>query len=80
MPDIVSEVSKNTIGQYFHMAMTFKLDEWTCSFCDEWAPVTTCSLFHDAFGWLFIPVRIRSLVSSINFWHVTNKPVQKCVC
>jgi len=27
MLDIVNEVSKNTIGQYFHMAMTFKLEE-----------------------------------------------------
>jgi len=56
MLDIVNEVSKNTIGQYFHMAMTFKLEEWTCSFHDGRAPVTTFSLFHDAFGVLFIPV------------------------
>jgi len=27
MPDIVNEVSKNTIGQDFHMAMAFKLEE-----------------------------------------------------
>jgi len=58
MPDIVNEVSKNTIGQYFSMAVAFKLEEWTCSFHDEWAPVTTCSLFRDALGWLFIPVHI----------------------
>jgi hypothetical protein len=27
MPDILNEVIKNTIGQYFHMAMAFKLEE-----------------------------------------------------
>ena len=64
--DIVNEVSKNTIGQYLHMAMAFKLEEWTSS------------LFHYAYGWLFIPVHLRSLVSSINFWHVSNRTLQKC--
>ena len=44
MPDIVNEVSKNTIGQDFHVAMAFKLEEWTCSLRDDWAPVTTCSI------------------------------------
>jgi len=27
MPDIVNEVSKNTIGQEFHVAIAFKLEE-----------------------------------------------------
>jgi hypothetical protein len=79
MPGIVNEVSKNIIGEDFHMAMAFKLEKWTCCFCDEWDPVTTCSLYHDIFEWLFVPVHIRSLVSSINFWHVSNKALQKCM-